>query len=88
MPLFPIDTAHPALKTGYTSDDDGVSYLFAVFPADAALKAAEDGCEDIAEALTGWYRAYRGPGRTFAGDPVAKVFGKKVLVTQRVGRDI
>lgn len=88
MPLQHIDTAHPAIKTGYAAYGDEVCRKFAIFDADVALKMAEAGCEDLAVALTGWFPYQRGPGRPFAEEPFAKLFGKKVLVIQRVGWDV
>jgi len=90
MPIHPIETEVKALKTGYVSfdEDASVSYLFAVFTQDDALHAVEQGCDDVATALTGWHPSYRGPGRSFSEEPMARVFGKKVLVTQRCGVDI
>lgn len=42
----------------------------------------------MAEELTGWRGFDGGPGRAFAADPVYRVYGRKVLVTQYRGLDI
>jgi hypothetical protein len=55
--------------------------------AEAALSVPIDN-PLFAELLTGWHYEYRGLGRSFAGDPVLKVFGKKILVYQMRGLDV
>jgi hypothetical protein len=79
------------LKSGLVStDDEGSTVIFAVYDREAA--EAEVGFPatdpDFATNLTGLYYSYSGPGRSFCNDPIAKVYGKKVLITQRRGLDI
>lgn len=74
-------------------DDDSVCYVFQAFNREAAEKflgetITPENAEDMAERLTGWYRSYRGPGRSFSDSPSLRLYKRSVLVTQRRGLDI
>ena len=79
-----------ARKTGLVARGDGeTSVKYAVFRRDlleATVGALSD--DGAAEEATGWSSFYRGPGRAFGDPPCIRVFGKNVLITQRVGLDI
>lgn len=49
---------------------------------------ADENNSELAQDLTGWARFYRGPGRAFGHEPVARVYRHAVLVYQRTGLDI
>lgn len=44
--------------------------------------------EDLAQALTGWYRDYSGPGRWFWHEPYMKITRTRILIKQVGGLDI
>jgi hypothetical protein len=79
------------LRQGVATVGD-VSYAWAVFDTKAAEAevgwVADTGNTEFAERLTGWRYSYRGPGRAFSDEPCVRVYGRKLIVTQRRGVDV
>lgn len=92
MPQDTIATCVPALKSGFISDYESSTIVYAVFDKEVAETEVgfpiDQDPEEFAFAATGWYRSYRGPGQAFSHAPYLKVYGKKVLIKQTRGRDI
>lgn len=92
----PVYGAAQPLRSGiYRPYQDGtVCYLWAVFSTADLIEVCGGRPDDArarewcARELTGWERFYHGPGQSFADDPWLKIYGGKVLVTQRCGRDV
>ncbi len=79
-------------REGYAWSDETSGHRFAVFDrsqVEATIgPVASMPSDQLARTLTDWSETYRGPGRSFSHQPIAKVYRHAVLVTQFTGLDI
>lgn len=98
MPTF-NDEGEPIpvkpLKNGYCFDSETSGRHWAIYDRETAeqwvgrpISLFEPNDSDFASDLTGWTSFERGVGRSFGTDPYMKVYGKKLLITQRTGLDV
>lgn len=75
------------LKTGKAVSRDGETYTnFEIYDlAEAREFVGPEG--DLAD-VSGWSGYHGGVGRVFRTEPTARVYGRKVIVKQYVGRDV
>lgn len=93
-----IDNEFAILRSGISYRDPSEASCYKYVVLDRAEVEARIGCtidpaatkdnQELAQDLTGWSRSHSGPGRSFQDDPSLKVFGRRVLITQRCGLDV
>ncbi len=79
-------------REGYAWSDETSGHRFAIFDrkqVEAVYGPATSMPSDqLARILTDWSETYRGPGRSFSGEPCVTLYRHAVLVTQFTGLDI